>query len=102
MRYKHKLKAEYAVSPEVTSDVETLVEKTIMTEVGVKVWDKFERALASLDSQSAELIAAYFSGQSVEVLAANRNLSQDEVRTWLNKLKRSLVQELKKECKIRQ
>lgn len=82
-------------------DAENLATESAFAEV----WALFEQAMSHLEAESSEssaLFASYLDGKTESELAAQNNLSEKEVRTWIRKIKRDLNQQLRQSCKVRQ
>ncbi len=87
---------------ELEEELSPLMKQTVVAEASEKVWAHFERAMESLDPESAELLSSFFQGKSVTRLAQERNLSADEIERWIGAKKKELVQRLRTSKQIRQ
>lgn len=83
-------------------DVEELVQKTVVEEAVEKVFAQLEEALRSLDSQSESLIREFLNGVTVSELARHHDISEEKAEQWLAGAKRSIAQELRSRCKVKQ
>lgn len=84
------------------TDVEALLEQSVVAEAGAKVWKQFEQALSMLDETSAELLLDHFRGASAQKISRDRELSLAEVEACLTKAKRELIHHLRSGFQVRQ
>jgi DNA-directed RNA polymerase specialized sigma24 family protein len=85
-----------------TEDVEDLVERSSIEEASSRVWERFESALGKLDPQSASLFSQYLDGVTQTELAHRSNLTESQINTWIEQIKRDVVQNLRQKSKVRQ
>lgn len=89
-------------APDLRTDVEGLLEKTVVEEAVTDVWGHFEKALSTLDNDSIELLQQHFRGRSAVELGRSRGLTVDQVEAWLSRIKRELVVALRGDFTVRQ
>ena len=87
---------------DIINEVEELLERVILAEVNNAVWKKFGEVLSILDPQSLALFERHLEGIPTEVLASESNLSTEETRSLLKQIKKDLIQQLRKNCRVRQ
>lgn len=87
---------------ELRKDVESLIEQTVMEEVVVQVWNKFQESLEHLDEEAIVLLRKHFEGKPVKELARAHGLTEAELETWLQQIKRDVLQGLRKKSTVRQ
>lgn len=81
--------------------VEELLEEVLIAEATAAVWKRFEQALQSLDPDSLALFEEYLEGVNVSELATSRSLTEKELETWKDKVKRDLIQTIKNDHPVR-
>ena len=84
------------------TDVEALLEQSVVAEASTKVWNQFEAALAKLDEASVELLLEHFRGATAKQLSRDRQISLAEMEAWLTKAKRDLIRHLRSGFQVRQ
>lgn len=84
------------------NEVAGLVADCTAAEVELAVWTRFEAAFSGLSPETARLLSEFFSGVGIEKLAALHNLSESQVRDYLKRGKRDLIEQLRRKSAIRQ
>ena len=87
---------------ELRTDVEKLVHDSIAAQANSSVWEKFEKAMETLDAESLTLLRRYLRGVSLKQLSEQSNVPESDVKGWIEKIKRELNNQLRKDCKVRQ
>jgi len=95
-------KANEPIIDSLVPDVENLVHQTTVAEATVAVWQQFEDSLAQLDEDSLVLFREYLEGTTVPALSKSRNLSEDQVSSWIAKIKREIFNHIRQRCNLRQ
>lgn len=83
-------------------DIQSLLEDVVLEEATQAIWMAFEKALENLDAESLVLLRGHFDGVPPEKLAAQKGLKTTEVENWLGKVKRELIESLRKDSNVKQ
>lgn len=87
---------------EMQEDIQSLLEEAILEEATHAVWEAFEKALGNLDDESLVLLRSHFEGATPEKIAEQKGLKPAEVETWLNRVRRDLMENLRRDSNIKQ
>jgi len=88
--------------PDFVGDVEELLEKAIVEEVGEAVWRTFEKAFSQLDEENRNLLEKHLSGTPNKQLSMETGLGEEELKKCLVQIKRQLQQSIRKDLRVRQ
>jgi hypothetical protein len=84
------------------SEIEALLQRSIVEEAISTAWDNFEKALGELGHESVSLLSDFFNGKPPEELARQRGMELKDVEKWLASAKQQLIQNLRTKCKVKQ
>lgn len=59
-------------------------------------------ALSSLDTESLKLMELYFEGTPLTTIAAQYQLSDHEIKAWVNRCKAQLIKHIQSKVQVRQ
>jgi DNA-directed RNA polymerase specialized sigma24 family protein len=88
--------------PDVRTDIELLLQRSVVEEAVSGAWDQFEAALGELEPESLSLLTDFLAGQAPQELATKRGLPLKDIEKWLARAKHQLIQNLRTKCKVRQ
>lgn len=89
-------------SKKLVEDVELLLEQVVLEEATSAVWGAFEKSLNALDEHSVQLLRKHFDGVPLEQIAREKSISEAEARTWLEKTKQVIIENIRRDFKVRQ
>jgi DNA-directed RNA polymerase specialized sigma24 family protein len=84
------------------SDVEELLQQSVIAQASSEIWTKFERAVEKLDPDAAGLLMEHFQGKSATALAKKKGIPATEMESLLKQTKRELVNHLRGSFQVRQ
>lgn len=88
--------------PNLTDEVEQLVQECIVAEASSEVWKRFEQALGQLDAESLKVLTQHFKGTSIQSIGRQKNLSEAQIDAWVTKTKQELVELLRRGSRLKQ
>jgi len=84
------------------TEVEHLAYDNVVTQASIDVWKHFESALSSLDPQSLQIFKAHLEGKSPSEISELFDVSVSDVDQWVGRIKREVVSNLRKNCRVKQ
>jgi hypothetical protein len=89
-------------NPKFQSEVKELLDKTVVEEATAAVIKKWNNTLAELDDSSLKIWAEYESGKTIPELAKSHQLTVAQMTSWIDQIKRQMIQQLRTLCNVRQ
>ena len=89
-------------SKKLVEDVELLLEEVVLEEATAAVWAAFEKSLGTVDPHSLHILRKHFDGVPISQIAKERNISEAEARIWVDKTKQAIIENIRRDFKVRQ
>jgi len=90
-----------SIGPQEKREVEELVKEVTLEEALSNVWEKFEKALTKLEPREIGIFEKYLKGKAPKEIGQEEGLSEKEVISCIEQLKRQLNRHLRKDWNMK-